>query len=1252
MKKFILSGLVVVLTSVLAFWHPTPLSAAGCDPEINGSVLEGALSVTVQGQSGATVTVEDFDSEQVLGTAVLAGAAGCNGSAEITLSQATSADQILFIYDDNSSSLKWVQPNLDPWIAIIPYCGADGSVDTTVYGNYWGNDPVSITWGGQSVATAIPDDGGISAHVVLSGQSDDTYEVVASDGTSTATTLYQIPCASSGTIAGTIYVDTPSAWLLVEDIDVTLTIPGTQYALNAQTDLDGGYYFDTEYDGDYAIYACVELNGKAYASTDEGIAPSSSDVDLYLENTGQAVCPNDDFTPTEPPELQIGTPQLSLVNDKWRVTVEVSNTSSIDIDQPFFVDAWLPDANGFGYIDMQDGLAANSSETVVIALRTRYPLQNGERVAVMVDSAYEIDELNDNNNTRETTISSSQTVGSVSVYVLAFDNPSYSAGNLTPQLPETIKGIVAATEADDNKLAVVLADLDQDGDTHIMTVFNGEVTHIEGLPDSEGVIDDSISEYDMSSGETLGGFLLWANLEFPANQTNLFVYAHGAPLAPETDISALIGSETRSRTPVPLPSWVFAHPDMTDMHPVGLLTPHDLDVALEKGTTAGMVYDVVDLVHCFSLSIEEVYEIAPHADVVTGSPNYAYFDAALPGAALAAIDASMDAETLADTILQTYDSLLPDEGYPRIMVAVDTVNISMVKALWDEVSAELIIAFNQNETQTRNRLLAAYQNSAKYDTNYCEPDWALSAPDALSDMHDFARQLSAEFGANSLVGLWADDTADELEAAVLSRYVTNGVPHFTTIENAPEWEFTGLGVSLYTDFAGVDKGSSTELSWHADFYNDNVTTENPFPFYFIAGNNSTWADVFARYWEGTTISTNGCVRTFPSVRDAGELTIAELVNPRVAEVAQNAPILPSISLDVEGEIGNVIVEFSIEQSGTVVYSDTIGTGRLFSGTHWLKARQSWTPSATGAYSLTVRVDPQNFVDEAIESGNVLVFEDVVSAENGTAIEPTADITDGQQWVTDLNAPLSTNSSARADLELEVTAYQFTQSAAPVQSASAKTTSKHSVSGSELNLPLSTDTQPGNVLLHVWDVSDGTRTQLPTALQVNYIPANTPIAEDATICYPFSAEVGDNIQLSLNVPTGDDANMFIWYPHSFDAPDLIGTRVGDDQMRIDSAPVAGDYLLCVMGVSAGGTTFTLSVVENGSTQFTHPTSAENSATAVVPTVRPLYEAPVPRIVSAPTAITSLDSSVNDTLPLPLMALLMLILPTVAMCRRKS
>jgi hypothetical protein len=175
-------------------------------------------------------------------------------------------------------------------------------------------------------------------------------------------------------------------------------------------------------------------------------------------------------------------------------------------------------------------------------------------------------------------------------------------------------GIVAATEGAPDKRALVLVDQDGEADTRIFEVYNGVVTAIAGLPDSSGVLSLALNEYDMTDGNTLGGFLKWTLDEYAtaATKTTFSYVSHGTFLAPAVDFSTIFTDTTtlnnrsaQSSPLFPLPSIVYVKSALTDQHPQpGLITPHALQVALDVGTNNGSnPLDVLDIVHCFSASI-------------------------------------------------------------------------------------------------------------------------------------------------------------------------------------------------------------------------------------------------------------------------------------------------------------------------------------------------------------------------------------------------------------------------------------------------------------------------------------------------------------------------------------------------------------------------------------------------------------------------------------------------------------------------
>ena len=237
------------------------------------------------------------------------------------------------------------------------------------------------------------------------------------------------------------------------------------------------------------------------------------------------------------------------------------------------------------------------------------------------------------------------------------------------------------------------------------------------------------------------------------------------------------------------------------------------------------------------------------------------------------------------------------------------------------------------------------------------------------------------------------------------------------------------------------------------------------------------------------------------------------------------------------------------------------------------------------------------------------------------LQPQAELANGQQWVTELSAPLQLSTTARTHAfdALAVTTYQFADPTSGVGLANWLDSQQLATSGNTATIPLNAALTAGPVQLHVWTSDNGALSRLPSSVHFNYVPANAPIAYDQTICYPFFAQLNDHIQIALNVPDGDNADLFVWYPRSFDQPNLRGTRVGDDEMLIAAAPLSGDYLLCVRGATVGGTTFTLTVAQNETPTFVHSTAHENDPAAPVPDKRYFLENPVPQLSATPTSV---------------------------------
>ncbi|MBA3469148.1 MAG: hypothetical protein H0T53_05835 [Herpetosiphonaceae bacterium] len=808
-------------------------------------------------------------------------------------------------------------------------------------------------------------------------------------------------------------------------------------------------------------------------------------------------------------------------------------------------------------------------------------------------------------------------VGLLSLYALAYDNRPTSAWDLTPHYATTLQSIVAATVGHPQKLAVVLADLHGSADTHIRLVQNGLITSIIGLPNSSGTLDPTLREYDMADGLTLGRFLRWARQTFPATCANLTYVGHGAPLVPETDLTAVFGPNPAQRAQAgplpPLPTTIGANPDFTDQHtPVGsprpysVLTPYALAQALALGSNGGTLpFEVVDLAMCFAASIEEFYEIAPYTRFITGSPNYAFFDPAGPGQVLAAINPLplMTAQVMAETTVATYDALLPVSDHPRILVAVDSSRLADVKLAWDNTAAALHVLLTSptERTATKQLLVAAYMASLKYDLTYCAPsDWDLANPDGLVDLRHFALQLSEQF-AGTGVAAWADQTANALmnttasPMAVIKRYARNDLPWFDPTPNM--WVFNGplpnpaidddaAGLSIYADFVGMPITTTTQLSWHAHWYHDdNTVLDNPQPYRFLADGppGVGWDEVFQEFWDGESTQTATCIPQLPTTRDTAgalvDLTVRPLLRP-LSALALEGPIELAAAVGATASAPNVLLRFQVRQNNTLVFSSTVNTGALITGTQRIVASAIWQPTVAGPFKVEIMVDADDRIAELVETNNGALFDSTV----GPSL-PRPPIIRGlvaerrQLWPTRaISLTLSQDqASLPAVSRLLVQTYQFKPGADPrvqvpllrgIQSIAAP-------SLANLTVTLPPTTQPGAVLLYIWAQSSAGWSVNPLILRLNYAPPKAGLANGASHIYRLVATRGEMLQFTTRLETAQDVDLFVWEPYVIGPPTQQSTTFGDDTITLPAAPLTGEYVLLVRGASPSGALYTLS-----------------------------------------------------------------------------
>jgi hypothetical protein len=513
----------------------------------------------------------------------------------------------------------------------------------------------------------------------------------------------------------------------------------------------------------------------------------------------------------------------------------------------------------------------------------------------------------------------------LALYVLAFDNDPLSSANLSGYFTATMASIAGATTNRTGVRAVVLADQSGPGNVAVYEISNGIVTQvIDNLP--------SLSESTVVDGAELGGFLVWARTTYPAQRTTLTYLGHNKPL-PQSGLATLpsaglsIAAQTTDLFPLPIRDG--AHADYTDNTPQpASLSVYDFSEALRLASQDGaQPFDVVDISSCFSMSIEEMYALRHSTLTAVGSPNYAFFEPALAGYSLKAINTGMTAAQMAAALVSIKDSVLPSEGHPRILVALDMSKLDALKQAWDLVSFNLWQGLNDPQLRQsfKDKLAQAYNYSHKYDCTYCLPqDWALETPDALVDLGSFAKTINYIFGNLSPTGVAAGNASTLLDQAIIARAIRNGVPWFGN--PAKSWDFTNnAGLSLYADLVGQSDGNGhIVLSDIAAWYNRVESSSNPHPYEFvqssaygkeIQASGINWSDVFTAYWQdATNLLTRLCLPTFPPIVENGDLIAGLVISPSADLARLGSPVTLSATVTSTTEVHNVQVSVLVYQN--------------------------------------------------------------------------------------------------------------------------------------------------------------------------------------------------------------------------------------------------------------------------------------------------------------------------------------------------
>lgn len=636
----------------------------------------------------------------------------------------------------------------------------------------------------------------------------------------------------------------------------------------------------------------------------------------------------------------------------------------------------------------------------------------------------------------------------LTIYFLSFDNHAADVNiNLSPSYRAVAETFVNATRTAPNTTVALVVDLDGVGDSHLVIIRKGVVERVLGiatlnerlaqqfagwqlpaaieplLPDTNGQLTTpEVFEYNMTRAETVGGVLRWlfTNYVQDATTTRTLVsyIGHGAATVPDADLATAVGAgycDSTATVPmagasagiIALPSRLGAHPAFTDCHGVfdanagqyrpALLAPRSLASALQIAFTDSPVkqLDILDLFHCFALSLEALVEFAPNgmplAGMIIGSPNYTFFTPDMASAAVVEERATPSGQEWAKALITRYEAKLraslatsaESALYPRLVVAVDGAKIGAIHDHLNRMVAPILAAWPDptKRPMLQQNLQAAYQAAGKYDTTYCSIDpaaqrWELNAPDALADLGDFAQKLSS-----STTDPVIKAEAQALSAAVTDaigdrRVVENGIPRGLHPDATTTWDFTNhSGISLYSDFVRnpLPAPIGDSRNWQAFWYNNQ---SNAYSF----TNQSQWDDLLNLYWQAD--DPNGQVKKvfclpvlvlLPEAAGAG-VAITAITTPAVPPLAVDQPAHFTAQLLAESATARYTeVLFQVTLNSSSRFSETVVIPKLLAAGEVITVTTGnpWTPSTPGTAMLTVTADPANRLSEDNEGNNTL-----------------------------------------------------------------------------------------------------------------------------------------------------------------------------------------------------------------------------------------------------------------------------------------
>jgi hypothetical protein len=296
-------------------------------------------------------------------------------------------------------------------------------------------------------------------------------------------------------------------------------------------------------------------------------------------------------------------------------------------------------------------------------------------------------------------------------------------------------------------------------------------TYLIDIPAGQPAALQTVSRWkqDMSSPNTLAGFLRHAHELHDTSDVVLALEGHGAGFLPEIDRSKLTVANLTMQgqvewhitsaggSPV-LPQGSPMLPQGSPMLPQGSpmlpashmpLSTWALGDALKQATDAGVPkLAAIHFNNCFNMSVEVLHTVAPYADYATGYENYNFFTA---GAAYPAVfqklaaAGSASAQQLAQWFADGNKDILAAKGnHPTVGCVVQLGRLQAIVERIDDLADALLAALRTSTPAQRpaivQKIRSAIRRAQQFDTN---ANMDLETPDELTDIDSLATELMA-----------------------------------------------------------------------------------------------------------------------------------------------------------------------------------------------------------------------------------------------------------------------------------------------------------------------------------------------------------------------------------------------------------------------------------------------------------------------------------------------------------------------------